>query len=74
MQILVQKIMAQLAESYSKSCQTTNTERFAKIINEFPPLITFPKLFILDVLQGSEYASDYVPVFMSESVGDRKNL
>ena len=66
--------MAQLAESYSKSCQTTNTERFPKIINEFPPLITFPKLFILDVWQGSEYASDYVPVFMSESVGDRKNL
>ena len=66
--------MAQLAESYSKSCQTTNTGRFAKIINEFPPLITFPKLFILDVWQGSEYASDYVPVFMSESVGDRKNL
>ena len=33
-------------------------ERFAKIVNAFQPLTIFEKWSILDVWQGSEYASD----------------
>ena len=35
-------------------------ERFAKIINSFQPLTTFAKRSILDVWQGSEFASGEV--------------
>ena len=46
------------AEVYSKPCQTSNMERFVKIVNRFWPLTIFTKQSILDVPQGSEYASD----------------
>ena len=45
------------AEAYSEPCQTSKMERFAKIINSFQPLTTFAKRSILDVWQGSEFAS-----------------
>ena len=42
-------------EAYSEPIQTSKTVRFAKLINGFYPL--FAKRSILDVCQGSEYAS-----------------
>ena len=33
-------------------------ERFAKIVDGFQPLTFFKKRFILDVLEGFEYAPD----------------
>ena len=37
--------------------QTSKIERFTKTFNGFWPLTIFEKLFIFDVLQGSEYIS-----------------
>ena len=48
----------QLLEVYSDSCQISKMKRFAKIINSFKPLTIFTKHSILDIWQGSEYASD----------------
>ena len=44
-------------EAYSEPCQTSKIESFAKIVNGFMPLTIFAKRSILDVWQGSEYAS-----------------
>ena len=41
----------------SEPFQSSKTMRFSKTVNEFLPLIIFEKRFILDVWQGSEYAS-----------------
>ena len=38
-------------------------ERFAKIVNGWDLLTVLAKRFILDVLQGSEYASESVSLF-----------
>ena len=35
-------------------------ERFAKIVNSFMLLIIFAKKLILDILRGSEYASESI--------------
>ena len=40
-----------------KTCQRSKEERFTKIIDEWKALISFEKLPVLDVWQGSEYAS-----------------
>ena len=45
------------AEAYQKSCQTSKMERSAKIVNSLKSLIFFANRSILDVWQGSEYAS-----------------
>ena len=45
------------SEAYSEPCQTSKVEIFAKIVNGFCQLTIFSKRSILDVWQGSEYAS-----------------
>ena len=50
---------ALFAVTYSEVCQTYNMERFVKIVNGWKLLTIFAKRFILDVLQGCQYASDY---------------
>ena len=45
------------SEAYSELCQTSKTKLLPKIVNGFQPLNTFTKNFILDVSQGSDYAS-----------------
>ena len=47
----------QLTETYSELCQTSKVERFADIVNDFYPLITYAKRSILDVWQSFEYAT-----------------
>ena len=44
-------------KAYSEHCQTSKMERFENIIEGFEPLTVFAKRSILDVWQGSEYAS-----------------
>ena len=39
------------AETNSELCQTSKIEHFAKIVNGYNALNTFPKRFILDVLE-----------------------
>ena len=45
-------------DMYSKLCQTSKMERFAKTVSSFQPLTIFTKRSISDVWQGSEYVSD----------------
>ena len=44
-------------EGYSEHCQTSKMELFEKIIENFESLTIFEKRSILNVWQGSEYAS-----------------
>ena len=44
-------------ETYSEPCQTSKMELYVKIVEGGRPLANFAKSFILDVWQGSEYAS-----------------
>ena len=46
------------SEAYSKPCQTSKMEVFAKIMNGFSFLVIFAKSSILDVQQYSELASE----------------
>ena len=46
-----------MSEACSGPCQTIKMECFAKIVNSFGPSTIFAKRPILDVWQGSEYAS-----------------
>ena len=48
---------ASITEAYSEHCQTSRMERFMKIVNGQKPLTIFAKCSILNVWQGSEYAS-----------------
>ena len=48
---------AYYSEAYSEHCQTFKIERFEKIVEDFELLTIFAKRSILDVWQGSEYAS-----------------
>ena len=48
-----------ISEVYSKHCQTFKMEIFAKIVNGFQPLTFFAKSSIVEVWQGSEYASAF---------------
>ena len=43
------------SEAYSKPCQSSKNELFAKIINSFQPFTIFEKTSILDIQQGFEY-------------------
>ena len=45
------------SEVYSEPCQTLKMKFLRKIVNGFYPLNIFTKNFILDVWQGSDYAS-----------------
>ena len=51
-------VASNLPGTYSEPCQTSKMELFAKIVNG-KLLTPFAKGFILDVWQGSEYASAY---------------
>ena len=42
----------------SEFCQTSKTELFAKIVKNEKPFTIFVKTSVLDVTQGSEYASE----------------
>ena len=42
----------------SEFCQISNTELFAKIVKNEKPFTIFVKTSILDVTQGSKYASE----------------
>ena len=42
---------------YPETCQSSTMKLFPKIVNGFKPLIIFGKNSILDVWQGSKYAS-----------------
>ena len=42
----------------SESCKTSKMELFAKIVKNEKPFTIFVKTSILDVWQGSEYASE----------------
>ena len=42
---------------YSEPFQTSKTENFVKVVYDFWPLTLFEKCLILDVWQGSKYAS-----------------
>ena len=44
-------------KAYLEPCQTSKMKPFTKIIKSFPLLAIFTESCILDVLQGSEYAS-----------------
>ena len=44
-------------EVYSEPFQTSKIERFMRTVDGFYPLTTFEKCSILDIWQGSEYAS-----------------
>ena len=44
-------------EAYSEPCQTSKMQCFAKIVIAEKALTIFPKNSILDIWQGSEYAS-----------------
>ena len=46
------------SEANSESCQTSKMELFAKIVKNEKPFTIFAKTSILDVWQGSEYASE----------------
>ena len=45
--------------AYLEPCQTSKMERFVKTVNDSMLLTIFAKGTILDVSQGSEYASVY---------------
>ena len=47
----------QIAVVYSESSQTSQMKCLTKKLKDFQPLTIFAKNFILDILQGSEYAS-----------------
>ena len=51
------KFTRSYSEAYSEPCQASKMERFAKQVNVFQPLTFFAKRSILNVWQGSEYAS-----------------
>ena len=46
-----------ITKSYSEPCQTPNMECFVKIVNSYRSLTISTKCSILDVWQGSKYAS-----------------
>ena len=49
-----------MSKAYSEHYQISEMERFAKRVNSFTPLITFAKQFILDILRGSEHATESI--------------
>ena len=49
-----------MSEAYLEPLQTSKMKKlFAKIVNGFKPLTVFAKSSILDVCNGSKYASGY---------------
>ena len=57
--MLFEFIPHHLSQVYSEPIQKSKMEHFAKIANRWKLLTFFRKPFILDVWQGSEYASVY---------------
>ena len=48
----------QLSEAHVELCQTSKMKHFVKMVTVFYPLFS-KKCYILDVSEGSEYATDY---------------
>ena len=46
-------------------CQTSKMERFAKLVSSFQPLSIFAKRSILDIWQGSGYASSLLQTMLT---------
>ena len=64
------------SEVYPESSQISETELFAKTIKGFQALIFFIKHSIFDVLQRSEYASDFLSAiitFLEKCTKNKKN-
>ena len=61
-----------MSEACSELCQTTKKERFAKIVNDFQTSTFFEKNSILDIWQGSEYASKCFFFLMLSAVNELK--
>ena len=59
MAIFVKHCVFICSEAYSEPCQTSTVECFARIVNDFQHVTIFTKRSILDVLQGSEYTSEF---------------
>ena len=55
----------------SESCQTPKMELFAKLVKNEKPLTIFVKTSMLDVWQGSEYASELPSKVRDVSVLDQ---
>ena len=51
------------SEAYSKPCQISKMECFARIFISFQPLTCFAKRSVLDIQQRSEYASGIASIF-----------
>ena len=58
--IKIGKIVDWHADAYSDPCQIFMMKCFAEIVNCFLPLTIFSKGSILDILQGSRYASEHM--------------
>ena len=52
------RLALQFFVAYSELCQIYTMKLFAKTVNGYKPLTIFAESSILDVWQGSEYASD----------------
>ena len=51
-------------EVYSEPCQTFKMDQFPKLVNSWKPLAILTKSSILDIWQGSEYASVYYSIWI----------
>ena len=56
----------ELAEAYTKPCQTSKVECFAEMVNGSTMLTVFAKHFLLNVCQSSEYGFAIIKVFHSK--------
>ena len=61
--VATKKKTSLLTVAYSEHCQACKMERFRKIVNDRLPLSIFAKRSVLDVWQGSEYATEPLTVF-----------
>ena len=57
--------MIKWKEANSELCKIYEVELFAKLVNNWKPLISFTKKFFIDALRGFEYASAVVVVLKS---------
>ena len=60
------------SEAYSETCQASNMEYFAKMVNGLNLLAVFAKCSILDVWKGSEYV--FVKFYFLTSYCDHTQL
>ena len=63
-------------DAYSEPCQTSKMGHFAEMVNDWKLLRNFAKRSILDIWQGSEFASaiNLWDLSVSEKISDQKVL